>query len=121
MTALRFLDIFLVVVTAPVLAALGAPALGLLVGGAAWIIQRFIALGLEAYAQRQESVKTAIGLNLAGAAGRAWLVALTILAVGLAGDRKDGLAAAILTIVALTVYYATSLAARTLERSSAPS
>jgi hypothetical protein len=121
MNALRFLDIFLVVVTVPVLAALGAPALGLAAGGAAWIIQRFAALGLEAYARRQKSVKAAVGLNLAGAAGRAWLVALTILAVGLAGDRQDGLAAAVLTIVALTIYYATSLAVRTLERSSFPS
>jgi hypothetical protein len=121
MTALRYLDIFLVVVTAPVLALLGAPALGVLVGGAAWVIQRLVALALQARARRQENVKAAIGLNLAGAAGRAWLVALTILAVGVAGSRKDGLAAAILVLVAYTIYFATTLAARSLERSSAPS
>jgi hypothetical protein len=121
MSALRYLDIVLVAITAPVAVLLGAPALGTLVGALAWIVQRFIALALEARAKRTESVRNAIGLNLAGVVGRAWLVALTILAVGLAGDRKDGLAAAILTLVAFTLYFATSFAARTLERSSAPS
>jgi hypothetical protein len=119
--ALRFLDIFLVVVTAPVIVLLGAPALGVLVSAAVWVIQRFVALGLESRAKRADNVRTAVGLNLAGVIGRAWLVALTILAVGLAGDREDGLAAAVLTLVAFTIYFATSFAVRTLERSSAPS
>jgi hypothetical protein len=121
MNALRFLDIFVVVVTAPVAVLLGAPALGTLVAAAVWVIQRFAALALQSRARRQEDVRAAIGLNLAGAFGRAWLVALTILAVGLAGSREDGLAAALLILVAFTIYFATSLAVRTLERSSAPS
>ena len=121
MTALRFLDVFLVVVTVPVLVLLGAPALGLLVGGAAYIAQRFLAIALERAAKSREDVRAAVGLNLAGAFGRAWLLALTILAVGLAGDRKDGLAAAVLVLAAYTVYFATSLLANSLERNSATS
>jgi hypothetical protein len=119
MNALRYVDIFLVVVTAPVAVALGAPALGTLVGAAVWILQRAAALGLQALARRQENVRAAVGLNLAGALARAWLVALTILAVGVAGDREDGLAAAVLVLAAYTIYFATSLAVRSLERSSA--
>jgi hypothetical protein len=119
--ALRYIDIVIVVVTAPVIVLLGAPALGVLVAAAAWVIQRFIAIALEARAKRADNVRTAVGLNLAGVVGRSWLVALTILAVGLAGDREDGLAAAVLTLVAFTIYFATSFAVRTLERSSAPS
>ena len=121
MNALRYLDLFVVVVTAPVVVLLGAPALGTLVGGAAWILQRLAALAVQARARREENVRAAIGMNLAGALGRAWLVALTILAVGLAGSRKDGLAAAILTLAAYTIYFATTLAARTLEKGSAHS
>jgi hypothetical protein len=121
MSALRFMDIFLVAVTAPVIALLGAPVLGVLVGATAWIAQRGAALYLESRARRTESLRTAIGLNLAGAMGRAWLIALTILAVGLAGSRPDGLSAAVLILVAFTIYFATSLAVRSLERSSAPS
>ena len=121
MNALRYIDIFLVVVTAPVVCLLGAPVLGTLVGAAAWVLQRLAALYLQARARRTENIRAAVGLNLAGALGRAWLVALTILAVGLAGSRKDGLAAAILILAAFTIYFATSLAVRSLERSSAPS
>jgi hypothetical protein len=121
MTALRYLDVVLVILTAPILAVLGAPALGILAGAAVWVIQRFAAVTLDARARRSENVKTAVGLNLAGVVGRAWLVALTILAVGLAGDREDGLAAGILVLAAFTLYFATTLAANALERSSSPS
>jgi hypothetical protein len=120
-SALRYIDIFLVVVTAPVLVLLGAPVLGTLVGAAAWIAQRGAAVLIESRARKTENVRAAVGLSLAGVMGRAWLVALTILAVGLAGSRKDGLAAAILILAAFTIYFGTSLAVRALERSSAPS
>ena len=51
--------------------------------------------------------------------GRAWLIGLTILAVGLAGDREDGVAAAVLILAAFTVYFSMTLLLRSLERSSA--
>jgi hypothetical protein len=57
-----------------------------------------------------------VGLGLGSSLGRAWLVGLTILAVGLAGAREDGVMAAVLVLVAYTVYLATSLAIRSLER-----
>ena len=47
-----------------------------------------------------------VGLNLGGALGRAWIVGGAILAVGLAGEREDGLTAAVLVSVAFTVYFA---------------
>lgn len=121
MNALRLVDIVLVAVTAPVLALLGAPALGVLVGGGVWILQRVIELGLARYASSRDNYKATIGINLAGVMGRAWLVALAILAVGLAGEREDGLAAALLTLVAFTLYFANSLLTRSLERNSIPS
>lgn len=121
MNALRVIDIVLVAITAPVLVLLGAPALGILAGAGVWILQRFAELGLARYAASRPNIKTTIGLNLAGVMGRAWLVALTILAVGLAGDREDGLAAALLVLVAFTLYFANSLLTRSLERNSIPS
>jgi hypothetical protein len=44
--------------------------------------------------------------------GRAWLAGLTILAAGLAGEREDGLTAAILVLAAFTVYFVLSLIVR---------
>jgi hypothetical protein len=118
MSLLRSLDIVLVVLTAPVAVLLGAPALGTLAGAAVWVAQRFGALALERIARRKENVRAAVGLNVAGVIGRAWLVGLTILAVGTAGAREDGLAAAVLVLAAFTVYFATSLLANALERNS---
>jgi hypothetical protein len=42
-------------------------------------------------------------------------VGLTILAVGLAGEREDGLTAAVLMLAAFTLYFVTSLLLRSLE------
>jgi len=55
-------------------------------------------------------------LNVAVLLGRVWVVGLSILAVGLAADREDGLMAALTALVAFTVYLATSLITRPLER-----
>ena len=49
---------------------------------------------------------------------RAWLIGLTILAVGLIAEREDGLMAGITVLAAFTVYFATSLIVRPLERKS---
>ncbi len=118
MTALRIIDIVLVAFSAPVLVLLGAPALGILAGAGVWVLQRIAEIRLAKYAATREDIKNVIGLNLAGVFVRAWLVAITILAVGLAGEREDGLAAAVLTLVAFTVYFANTLLTRSLERNS---
>ncbi|WP_372789161.1 hypothetical protein [Paraconexibacter sp.] len=121
MTPLRLADIVVVPVTAPVVILLGAPALGITAGALVWVVQRLAELFLERHARAQENVRTAVGLNLGGVVGRAWLVALTILAVGTAGAREDGLAAAVLVFVAFTLYFINSLLARSFERNSVPS
>jgi hypothetical protein len=97
---------------------LDAPVLGYVAGAAAWLLNRALGVGVERYARGRTDVRTAVGLNIGALLGRAWLVGLTILAVGLAGDREDGLMAALLLLVAFTVYFATSLILRPLERST---
>jgi hypothetical protein len=68
--------------------------------------------------RRESDIKTQVGLGLGSSLGRAWLVGLTILAVGLAGAREDGVMAAVLVLVAYTVYLVTSLAIRSFERNA---
>jgi len=92
------------------------PVLGYAVGAAAWILQRLAAVAVERAAARQGDYRRALGLTMASSMARAWLVALAILAVGLLAEREDGLTAAILVVVAFTVYLATSLTLRALER-----
>ena len=114
----RYLDVVLIVLAAPFVVLLGAPVLGYVVGAAAWIIQRVAAVTIAHRAERAGDVKTALGLNMASLVLRAWLIGLTILAVGLIADREDGLTAGITVLAAFTVYFATSLFLRPLERKS---
>jgi hypothetical protein len=115
----RYLDVGLVILAAPFVVLLGAPVLGYVVGAVAWIVQRFAAVAIERRAARADDVKTALGLNMASLVLRAWLIGLTILAVGLIAEREDGLTAGITVLAAFTVYFATSLILRPLERKSA--
>ena len=111
----RWLDVILVVLAAPFVILMGLPVLGYVVGAIAWIANRLIGMGVERVASRQDDVRRAVGLNLGVLIARSWLVGLTILAVGLAGDREDGLTAAVLLLAAFTLYFVTSLLLRPLE------
>ena len=111
----RWLDVVLVVLVAPFVILTGLPVLGYAVGAAAWIANRAIGVLVERRARAQDDVRRAVGLNLGALIARSWLVGLTILAVGLAGEREDGLTAAILLLAAFTLYFVTSLLLRPLE------
>jgi hypothetical protein len=104
------------VLAAPFIVLTGAPVLGYVVGAAAWILTRAGGVAAERAARRRNDARTMAALSLATLLGRVWIVGLSILAVGLAADRADGLMAALLAIVAFTVYLATSLITRPLER-----
>jgi hypothetical protein len=118
LAVVRYLDVLLVLMAAPFVVLLDGPVLGYAVGAAAWIANRALGVAVERYARGRSDVRAAVGLNVGALLGRAWLVGLTILAVGLAGDREDGLMAALLLLVAFTVYFATSLVLRPLERNT---
>jgi hypothetical protein len=112
----RWLDVVLVVLAAPFVILTGLPVLGYAVGAAAWIVNRLLGFLVERHARTRGNVRTAVGLNLAALIARAWLVGLTILAVGLAGEREDGLTAALLLLAAFTLYFVTSLLLHPHER-----
>jgi hypothetical protein len=109
MALLRYLDVVLVVAALPFVILAGLPLLGYAVGAVAWILQRAAGAMLERAGRRSTDVRRQVGLNLASALGRAWIVGGAILAVGLAGEREDGLMAAVLVLVAFTVYFGTSV------------
>ena len=113
---LRWLDVVLVVLAAPFVILTGLPVLGYAVGAAAWILNRAVGALVERRATAQADVRRAVGMNLGALIARSWLVGLTILAVGLAGEREDGLTAAILLLAAFTVYFVSSLLLRSFER-----
>jgi len=117
MTFLRFLDVALVIFFAPLLIVAGAPALGYLFGAGGWILAR---AGGEILDRKARTVdpRTGIGLQVAGMMGRAWVVGLAVVAAGVIGDKDDAICAAVVALVAFTVYLPVSLIIRQLERNS---
>jgi hypothetical protein len=89
--------------------------LGYAVGAAVWIVSRVLESVLERSAGRSE-VRRAIGVKVGSMIGRTWLIGIGILAVGLAAEREDGFAAALLCLAAYTVHLATALILRPLEK-----
>jgi hypothetical protein len=116
MGPLRYLDCVMVLAAAPFVVLAELPVTGYLVGAAAWLVQRLLGAIVERKARAARDAKTFTGLLLASTLGRAWLVGLTILAAGQAGEREDGLMAAVLILAAFTVYFATTLILRPHER-----
>ena len=116
LTPLRYLDVVLVVAALPFVVLAGLPLLGYGVGAAAWILQRAAGVALERQAAKTTEIRRQVALNLGGTLARAWIVGGAILAVGLAGEREDGLTAAVLVFVAFTVYFGLSLILHTVAR-----
>jgi ABC-type Fe3+ transport system permease subunit len=115
---LRYLDVVLVVLAAPFVLLTGLPVLGFVVGAVVWIAQRLVSTRVEAYLRQESDIRRQVGIGLGMSLGRAFVVGLSILAVGLLGARADGAMAAILVLAAFTVYFVTSLVIRPLERNT---
>lgn len=116
MAPVRYLDLLLVAMALPFVLIAGLPLLGYAVGASTWTLQRFAAVAIERRARASSDLRRQVGLSLASMLGRVWIVGLAILVVGIAGERDDGLTAAVIVIVAFTVYFATSLVLRPLEK-----
>ncbi len=112
----RWTDVILVVAAAPFVVLMDLPLLGYAAGAVAWIVSRVAGHFVERGGRASGDMRTIAGLTLISSMGRAWLVGLTILAVGLAGEREDGLTAALLVLAAFTLYLVVQIALRPLER-----
>ena len=103
---LRYLDVVVVLLAAPVAVSMGAPGLGYAIGAGAWIAQRVLADIDRGWIRRSRPPRTQLGLNLFEAFGRIWLLAGAIIVAALAGGRACGLTASIVIFAAYTVAFA---------------
>jgi len=108
---LRYLDLMLLVAALPVFVAVDWPMLGYAVAAAAWIAQRLLLAYTKARTARSLAAgdrRDAFRITAMSGLGRAWLVSIAALLVGLFAEREDGLAAALLLTALFTVQLATS-------------
>lgn len=113
----RYLDVVVLILAAPFVWLMGAPMLGFVVGAGAWLITRVAGELIERRARGRE-VKTQLALNFGVMLGRVWVVGIAILIVGKTADQADGLTAALVALVAFTLYLATSMVLRPTERNT---
>jgi hypothetical protein len=101
---LRYLDVCLVLATAPFVLVAGMPTLGYLLGAGAWILTRAGTAFVHERARRVGDAKIKAGLHVAAMMGRVWIVALAVILARYAGSKDDGIMAAALVLAAFTVY-----------------
>jgi len=103
----RYADLVVLALALPLFVLAGWPLLGYAVAAAAWIAQHAILAAADRFAADSLAGgdrRRALGAIGAATLARVWLVATAILLVGLLGEREDGLAAALLSLVLVTVH-----------------
>lgn len=112
MTVVRYLDVLLVLATAPFVVAAGLPLFGYLVAASAWLLTRLAAETLHVRALRSSDPRVRAGLAVGVMMGRVWVIVLAVLLARYAGSRDDGVMAAVLVLAAFTVYFMLTLLGR---------
>jgi hypothetical protein len=108
MVLLRYLDVCLVLATAPFVPLAGLPLLGYAIAAAAWLLTRLGTTFVQERALRVGDPKLRAGMQVGGMMGRIWIVALAILLARFAGGKDDGIMAAAMMLAAFTVYFVMS-------------
>ena len=111
MAVLRYLDVVLLVLAAPILLLIGVSAPGYLIGAAAWIVLRAAGVAVERVAQATDPNR-AIGVRLGFMLGRLFALALTVVLVRRGAGRDAGLAALIVIVFAFTIHLGISAITR---------
>ncbi|MBA3298568.1 MAG: hypothetical protein H0U24_00660 [Thermoleophilaceae bacterium] len=120
LTVLRYLDLVVLAVALPLFLLAGLPMIGYLAAAAAWLVQRGIHAVATRKAQNSDDPRTVVGVLAGSMIGRGYLVAGSIFAVGLAGSREDGLAAALLSISLFTIFFAAQMVVRPFDQPRPP-
>jgi hypothetical protein len=112
----RNMDIALLVLALPIFLLGDLPIAGWAVGSGAYVLQRIVRDVLAGKARESEDPRSVAGILVASMLGRGFLIALTLLGVGLAAGNKAGLCAAVLFLAAFTISFGMGLALRPFEQ-----
>jgi hypothetical protein len=122
-TALRYLDLVLLLAALPVFIAADLPIAGYIVVAVVWIATRLIESGVGravAGAAARGDRRAAMGWVGASSLARVWILALAVLLVGVLSNKEAGLSAAVLALILFTVHMGARLLARVIAPSDTP-
>jgi hypothetical protein len=114
---LRYFDIALLIVAAPILLLIGVPAVGYAAGAGAWIVLRGLGEVVEYYAARTAQPSQQVSIRLGYLLGRLFALAITVILVRRGSGKDDALAALLVIVFAFTVQLALGFANRPRSRS----
>lgn len=112
---LRYLDVALVALAAPIMLLIGVPAVGYLASAGAWIALRALGIVVERAAEGAQ-FRNEISIRLGYLLGRLFVLALVVILVRRAEGRDAGLAALLVIVFAFTVQLACSALTRPRRR-----
>jgi hypothetical protein len=105
---LRYLDVVLLVVAAPIMILIGVDAAGYAVGAGAWIALRVVGIGVERLAAETSEPGRQIGIRLGYMLGRLFVLAIAVVLVRKGSGQDAGLTALVVIVFAFTVQLALS-------------
>jgi hypothetical protein len=105
-TLLRYFDVVLVVVAAPIMLLIGVPAAGYGIGAGAWIVLRALGVAVERGASATDSASSQITLRLAYMLGRLFALALAVILARSSDGKDAGLTALVVIVFAFTIQLA---------------
>jgi heme A synthase len=109
---LRYLDLVLVVLAAPVLLLIGVPALGYGVGAGAWIVMRAVGAGVENLASRSGNVAREVTARVLFGLVRVLVLALAIILVRRNEGRSEGLTTLLVVLITFTIQFVVGIITR---------
>jgi hypothetical protein len=112
----RYLDVVLLILAAPILLLIGVPAAGYGIAAGAWIALRAVGVGVERAAGAVPDAGRQLGLRLGYMLARLFGLALTIVLVRQGEGRDAGLTALLVIVFAFTVQMGTSAVTRPRSR-----
>jgi hypothetical protein len=113
---LRYFDVVLVVVAAPVLLLIGVSAAGYLIAAGTWIALRAVGEVVERYAVRAPHASQQISVRLGYLLGRLFVLAIAVILVRQGSGRDAGLTALAVIVAAFTIQLALGFANRPRSR-----
>ena len=99
----RYLDLVLLAVAAPILLLIGVPAVGYGAAAGAWLVLRIAGVGVDHYLRQMADARREISIRLGYLLARIFLLALAVILVRQGSGRDAGLTALLVIVFAFTV------------------
>ena len=109
---LRYFDVALLLIAAPIMLLIGVPAAGYGIAAGAWIVLRAVGVVVDRSAAAAHDARLEVTLRLGYMLGRLFALALVIVLVRQGEGRDAGLTALIVIVSAFTVQLAVSALTR---------